>query len=172
MQGGWSSSHEIVHLSRILNQCCRLNHFVFSRGVEPTSKGGKNAGLGKVSFSPYTINQFLSWSWAAVKHIVFYRAEKMPPPTQPWRKYLGCWKVARLVLMMTENISPFKSWVLSSKRLVLMKMIENICAIAFKGRFLFSIHKGLPGFAGKGAEKDCSKERISCGSFEEGFYIF
>ena len=71
-----------------------------------------------------------------------------------------------------ENISPFKSWVLSSKRLVLMKMIENICAIAFKGRFLFSIHKGLPGFAGKGAEKDCSKERNSCGSFEEGFYIF
>ena len=74
--------------------------------------------------------------------------------------------------MMTENISPFKSWVLSSKRLVLMKMIENICAIAFKGRFLFSIHKGLPGFAGKGAEKDCSKERNSCGSFEKGFYIF
>ena len=104
-------------LIRILNQCCRLNHFVFSRGVETTSKSGKNAGLGKVSFSPHIINQFLSGSWAAVKHIVFYRAREMPPPTQPWRKYLGCWKVARLVMMMMfENISPFKNWVLSSKK--------------------------------------------------------
>ena len=74
--------------------------------------------------------------------------------------------------MMIENISPFKSWLLSSKRLRLMMVVENICAIVFKNRFLFSIHKGLPGFAGKGAEKDNSKERNSCGSIEEGFYIF
>ena len=50
--------------------------------------------------------------------------------------------------------------------------VENICSIVVKNRFLFSTYKGLPGFAGKGAEKDNSKERNSCGSIEEGFYIF
>ena len=75
-------------------------------------------------------------------------------------------------MTMIENIARFKSWLLSSKRFMLMIIVENICAIALKGRFLFSIHKGLPGFAGKGAEKDYSKERNSCGSVEEGFYIF
>ena len=51
-------------------------------------------------------------------------------------------------------------------------IFENICAIASKSDFHFNHIKGLPGFAGKRAEEDCSKERNSCDSIEEGFYIF
>ena len=60
------------------------------------------------------------------------------------------------------KFSPFKSWVLSSNRLVLMKMIENICAIQLnciqRPIFYSQYIKGSLALRGKEPKKTVAKK--------------
>ena len=81
----------------------------------------------------------------------------MPPQTQPWRKYLGCWKVARLVLMMMiENTSPFKSWLL--KGWCWWWLLKIFVQLYSKADFYSQYIKGSLALRGKEPKKTVAKK--------------